>query len=269
METKNYNKATYQSFDLTKSSTFLFTIFDTQNFINKNYNFIDGFFFYYEKMITPSFPFIINEFKIDDKEILPKGFFVDDLYNGSSIPFNEKFTPLNIPIGQGKFSLKITTSLLSIANNFRIIFKLKNIEIIDNNFDFFKYQTHNFEISSSLTSTERIYKNSIRPNKQITEIKGISVNFLETSLAKSNPLKHYQLGTFKMSINSKKSNPINIPIFSQTVERINYKKEFIELNEKIEPGSTLDFSFEEHQGIASTFPIAPSALLLFLTIKSK
>lgn len=259
----NYNKIAYQSFDLKSTSM---SSYEINNFINKNYNLIEGYFFDFEIGANPQ-PFWVEEFKIDDLEILPRGFLVDNLAKGKKMPFNDKFTKLNIPIRQGKFSLSVR-QLGSTTSRFTIIFKLKNVsdDSIYNK-DFFRYETHYFTIDTGSYLLDNVIKKTIRSKSNMSFIKGISVELLPRP-SSSNSLKRHQLGNFKMSINSKKSNPINIPIFYNSLDKVNYEKQFVELNEPVEGSSTIDIVFENHLGtILNRIGSFPD-LQFCLTIKS-
>ncbi len=268
MENLHYNKIAYQTFDLKLSGA----IFSIENFINKNYNFIEGFLFSFDNPVSliPDAPFIINEFRIDDIEILPKGFFIDNLMPGKKTPFLEKFTPINFPVKQGKLKLSVN-QMIATVSTFSITFKLKK-EFNETLFykDFFKYDCHTFRVDLlANTSDDGVFKKSIRPNIPINTIKGIAFD-LYPAVIKSNPLKNHQLGTLKMSINTKKSNPINVPIYNHTAQRIGYKKSFIELDENIEPGASIDLVYEKHLGSIASYvnSFVNTTAYFTLTIKS-
>jgi hypothetical protein len=250
-----YKKVFYQTIDFNNQPDLIvfgidfFTI--KEEFINKNYNFIEGFYFDYPENEDCS-RIQIDEFRIDDLEILPKFFPIDVLKSGKSVPFQEKFIPLNIPVRSG--AIRITLNqLFPVAHNPKInlVFKLSNTT--DQSLfykDYFKYQILNFNTG---IAPDYINRFEFRPNTDVKKFRGVMCRSVLTgaSLANvntSNPLKNYQLGSLKISINSKKTTPINIPIYDQFTPYIKFQQEFIELNEQYEHSSNINVVFEEHDG---------------------
>ena len=138
-----YNKVAYQTIDLTRNPslgspfTYVYTINkggppnnyeEIETVINKNYNLIEGFFFDYPEEIQMC-NVLVEEFKIDDLEVLPAKFPVDLFKTGKSTPFQEKFIPLNIPIRQGKLKIRLRAISLNPATfkKINLVIKLKNI----------------------------------------------------------------------------------------------------------------------------------------------
>lgn len=267
METPTiYNKVAYQTIDLTRNPllasrfTYVYTINkggppannyeEIETFINKNYNLIEGFFFDYPEEIEMC-NVLVEEFKIDDLEVLPIRFPVDLFKTGKSTPFQEKFIPLNIPIRQGKLKIRLRAISLNPAtfNKINLVFKLKNVKDESVFYqDYFKYQVEKIALES--TAAADIFKFNFRPNYGVEKLVGITTKTL--SFVPTNPAKLNQLGMLKLSINSKKSNPINIPIFEHTTPNIKYKQTFLTLNESIEKSSIINGVFELHN--STTIP---------------
>jgi hypothetical protein len=138
LENSIYNKVFYQTIDLKRNAaptspseyytinTGIAPFTEIETFINKNFNLIEGFFFDYSDEFEMNNVFI-EEFKIDDLEILPFRFPIGVLKSGKSIPFHQKFIPLNIPIRTGKLKIKLLTrSIVSASTNkINLVFKLK------------------------------------------------------------------------------------------------------------------------------------------------
>lgn len=265
METPTiYNKVAYQTIDLTRNPllaspfTYVYTINEgissgykeIDTFINKNYNLIEGFFFDYPEEIEMC-NVLVEEFKIDDLEVLPIRFPVDLFKTGKSTPFQEKFIPLNIPIRQGKLKIRLRAISLNPAtfNKINLVFKLKNVKDESVFYqDYFKYQVEKIALES--TAAADIFKFNFRPNYGVEKLVGITTKTL--SFVPTNPAKLNQLGMLKLSINSKKSNPINISIFEHTTPNIKYKQTFLTLNESIEKSSIINGVFELHN--STTIP---------------
>lgn len=262
MKNSIYNKVFYQTIDLKRNAaptspsefytinTGIAPFTEIETFINKNFNLIEGFFFDYSDEFEMNNVFI-EEFKIDDLEILPFRFPIGVLKSGQSIPFHQKFIPLNIPIRTGKLKIKLLTrSIVSASTNkINLVFKLKNTENDSLYFkDYYKYQVEKIILDKPLNDN---YKFSFRPSIGIDKLIGITAN--ANVFVTSNPSKNQHLGLLKISINSGKSNPINIPIIENTLPN-KYKQDFLMLDEKIERGSIIKGVFELYdQSIPSIF----------------
>lgn len=263
----NYSKLFYQTIDLIADPANPgHFILNAPTFINKNYNLLDGFMFDFDNPgATETMFLLVDEFKIDDEEILPQGFPIDLLRASTSMPFADKFTKWTLPIRQGKLVLKLTaTKAASNFNKLNITFKLKNVENIDiSKIDFYKYEIHYFRADA----TDKFAKGSFRTYNQIKKIKGVTVRSI-SPVDSDNPNKNYQKGSLKMSINSKKANPINVPVYGHFSPNIKQKQEFFDLDEAIEPSSLIEFIYEEHYGTgALKSSISPTPILHQLIIK--
>lgn len=281
METPTiYNKVAYQTIDLTKDPTVVIIDVQTytinkggppahnyeeiETFINKNYNLIEGFFFDYPEEIAIK-NVLIEEFKIDDLEILPSNFPIDFIKSGHSMSFQQKFIPLNIPIRQGKLKIRLRNIIgaAPIYNKINLVFKLNNVKDESVFYkDYYKYQIETFRIETPFGD---IKKFDFRPKYNVQNLIGVGTKVL--GIVPANVPKNQQLGMLKLSINSKKSNPINIPIYEHTTPNIKYKPQFLELNEPIEKGSAINAVFALHE--SATIPSVLSASLCNVILKYK
>jgi hypothetical protein len=255
VELSNYNKISYQSIDFINQGNFYYSGVDfftiTEKFINKNFNFIEGFYFDYPENEDSS-RIQIAEFKIDDIEILPPFFLIDILKSSKSVSFQKRFVPLNIPISQGVLKISLNQIGAIITNTkINLVFKLSNTtDTILYYKDYFRYQILNFNTGLFPDFVSRF---EFRPNADIKKIKGVMCRSVLTgnsliSTNTSNPLKNYQLGSLKISINSNRSNPVNVPIYDHFTPYIKYQQQFIELDELYVKSSNISVVFDEHNG---------------------
>lgn len=255
MELSNYNKPYYQTIDFINQGNFYYSGVDfftiTEKFITKNFNLIEGFYFDYPENEDSS-RIQIAEFKIDDIEILPPFFPIDLLKSSQSVPFQKRFISLNIPIRQGVLRISLNQIGAIITNTkINLVFKLRNTTDTTLYYkDYFRYQILNFNTGLFPDFVSRF---EFRPNADIKKIKGVMCRSVLTgnsliSTNTSNPLKNYQLGSLKISINSNRSNPVNVPIYDHFTPYIKYQQQFIELDELYFKSSNISVVFDEHNG---------------------